>query len=61
MNLNELNEQSYTELEDYWVRVFLNVVQDQDKENWVIPYYNTSFSNGQKVMDMNPIFRLNQK
>ncbi|MCV9948592.1 hypothetical protein [Paenibacillus sp. BT-177] len=41
MNLNGLNEQSYTELEDYWVRVFLNVVQDQDKENWVIPYYNT--------------------
>ena len=40
MNLNELNEQSYTELEDYWVRVSLNLVQNQDKENWVIPYYN---------------------
>ncbi|AJE53020.1 hypothetical protein [Paenibacillus polymyxa] len=61
MNLNGLNEQSYTELEDYWMRVFLNVVQDQDKENWVILYYNTSFSNGQKVMDMNPIFSAKSK
>ncbi|QDA28301.1 hypothetical protein EJ573_04315 [Paenibacillus polymyxa] len=61
MNLNGLNEQSYTELEDYWVRVFLNLVQDQDKENWVIPYYNTSVSNGQKVMDMNPIFSAKSK
>ncbi|KZE77783.1 MULTISPECIES: hypothetical protein [Paenibacillus] len=61
MNLNELNEQSYTELEDYWVRVFLNVVQDQDKENWVIPYYNTTYSNGQKIIDMNPIFSAKSK
>lgn len=61
MNLNELNEQSYSELEEYWVHVFLNLLKEQDKEKWIIPYYNTSFSNGQKIMDMNPIFRLNQK
>ncbi|VUG05421.1 hypothetical protein PPOLYM_01801 [Paenibacillus polymyxa] len=26
MNLNELNEQSYSELEEYWVHVFLNEI-----------------------------------
>ncbi|WP_342418655.1 hypothetical protein [Paenibacillus sp. FSL H8-0168] len=61
MNLNELNEQSYSELEEYWVHVFLNLLKEQDKEKWIIPYYNTSFSNGQKIMDMNPIFSAKSK
>ncbi|MBD1229460.1 hypothetical protein IQ211_17875 [Xenorhabdus griffiniae] len=58
---NYLNdEQVYCELEKYWDSLFLSIINDRRSE-WIIPYYNTHYSNGMKFMDANPIFSAKSK
>ena len=48
----------YTRLEDFWSEEFVRLVESfgGTVEAWRIPFYNTLFSNGVKMMDANPIF-----
>ncbi|WP_244967860.1 hypothetical protein [Xenorhabdus budapestensis] len=58
---NYLNdEQIYCELEQYWNSLFFNMINGSGDE-WIVPYYNTSYNNGLKFMDANPIFSAKSK
>ncbi|WP_423394456.1 hypothetical protein [Burkholderia sp. LMG 21824] len=52
------DEQVYSRLEDYWLELFKKIMLDKglSEKDWVTPLYNTTFSNGEKFMDANPIF-----
>lgn len=55
------DEKVYAQLEKYWIDLFINIIGEHDKDNWIIPYYNTTFANGKKFMDANPIFSAKSK
>ncbi|MFJ5562470.1 hypothetical protein [Lysinibacillus xylanilyticus] len=52
------DEDVYTALEQYWIDMFFMLLQKEnfDGSDWICPYYNTTFNNGKKMMDGNPIF-----
>lgn len=52
------DEDVYIALEKYWIDMFFMLLHNEniDGGDWVCPYYNTTFSNGKKMMDGNPIF-----
>lgn len=56
---NFLNDEKvYDALEKYWMEKFFMWLDTENINNndWLSPYYKTSFSNGKKMMDGNPIF-----
>lgn len=57
------NEDVYTALEKYWIDMFFMLLHKEniDGSDWICPYYNTTFSNGKKMMDGNPIFSAKSK
>ncbi|WP_230661596.1 hypothetical protein [Psychrobacter sp. I-STPA10] len=48
----------YTYIENAIERAFINILDEEDgkKDDWVIPFFNTLWGNGEKMMDANPIF-----
>ena len=50
--------QTYLSLEIFWIDLFFSILDslNLEKSEWITPYYNTSFINGEKFMDGNPIF-----
>ncbi|HEY0608390.1 MAG TPA: hypothetical protein VGD35_02015 [Chitinophaga sp.] len=52
------DEKEYLSLEDYWKDHFTDLLKaaGEKPEDWHYPYYNTTYSNGTKFMDGNPIF-----
>jgi hypothetical protein len=52
------NKNSYFLLEQYWIDFFYSILNERNEpvEEWIVPYYNTTFKNGEKFMDGNPIF-----
>lgn len=52
------DEDVYNALEKYWIDMFYMLLQQEniDSSDWICPYYNTTFGNGKKMMDGNPIF-----
>jgi hypothetical protein len=52
------NKNSYFLLEQYWIDLFYSILSDRNEPvgEWTVPYYNTTFKNGEKCMDGNPIF-----
>ncbi|WP_298739892.1 hypothetical protein [uncultured Chitinophaga sp.] len=52
------DEKEYAALEQYWKDHFTALLKaaGEKPEDWQYPYYNTTFSNGTKFMDGNPIF-----
>ncbi|WP_222423558.1 hypothetical protein [Lysinibacillus sp. Y5S-8] len=57
------DEDMYTALEKYWIDMFFMWLHKEniDGSDWICPYYNTTFSNGKKMMDGNPIFSAKSK
>lgn len=57
------NTKTYFALEQFWVQLFYSVLNEQkiSLDNWIIPFYNTYFSNQEKDMDGNPIFSAKSK
>ncbi|MCM3342708.1 hypothetical protein M3650_29820 [Paenibacillus sp. MER TA 81-3] len=52
------DEDVYSALEKYWIDMFFMLLHKENVDgiDWICPYYNTTFSNGKKMMDGNPIF-----
>lgn len=52
------DEEVYAALEKYWIDMFFMWLAKEkiDDSDWITPYYNTTFGNGKKMMDGNPIF-----
>jgi len=52
------DEKVYDALEKYWINKFFMWLDTENINNsdWISPFYKTSFSNGKKMMDGNPIF-----
>ncbi|MCG7406543.1 hypothetical protein MH117_03870 [Paenibacillus sp. ACRRX] len=52
------DEDVYSALEKYWIDMFFMLLHKEnvDGRDWISPYYNTTFSNGEKMMDGSPIF-----
>lgn len=52
------SNQTYIALEKFWINFFFSILAslNLEKSEWITPYYNTTFSNGEKFMDGNPIF-----
>jgi hypothetical protein len=57
------NKSSYLLLEQYWIDLFNSILSERHDslEEWIIPYYNTVYKNGEKFMDGNPIFSAKSK
>lgn len=57
------DEDVYSSLEKYWMDMFFMWLHQENIEgsDWICPYYNTTFSNGKKMMDGNPIFSAKSK
>ncbi|MFU1797561.1 hypothetical protein ACM1RC_27095 [Paenibacillus azoreducens] len=57
------DEDVYSALEKYWIDMFFMLLHKEniDGRDWICPYYNTTFSNGKKMMDGNPIFSAKSK
>ncbi|MFY0519814.1 hypothetical protein [Lysinibacillus sp. UGB7] len=57
------DEDVYTALEKYWIDMFFMLLHKENIDgcDWICPYYNTTFSNGKKMMDGNPIFSAKSK
>lgn len=57
------DEDMYSALEKYWIDMFFMLLHKEniDGRDWICPYYNTTFSNGKKMMDGNPIFSAKSK
>lgn len=57
------DEDMYSALEKYWIDMFFMLLHKEniDGKDWICPYYNTTFSNGKKMMDGNPIFSAKSK
>lgn len=53
----------YSSLEKYWMDMFFMWLHQENigGSDWICPYYNTTFSNGKKMMDGNPIFSAKSK
>jgi len=61
---NYLNDEKvYEALEKYWMDNFFKWLDTENinKSDWLSPFYKTTFSNGKKVMDGNPIFSARSK
>ncbi|WP_227430321.1 hypothetical protein [Psychrobacter sp. I-STPA6b] len=54
--LGDLNK--YTYVEDAIEKAFVDILDKEysKKDDWVIPFFNTFWRNGEKMMDANPIF-----
>ncbi|SMF90165.1 hypothetical protein SAMN05661091_4916 [Paenibacillus uliginis N3/975] len=52
------DEDVYDALEKYWIDMFFMLLHKENiyGNDWICPYYNTTFGNGKKMMDGNPIF-----
>lgn len=48
----------YDALERFWMGIFYMWLDAENinSSNWISPFYKTTFSNGKKMMDGNPIF-----
>ncbi|MEK4425956.1 hypothetical protein [Solibacillus sp. FSL K6-1523] len=48
----------YHALESYWMKIFFMWLDTENinSSDWISPFYKTTFSNGKKMMDGNPIF-----
>lgn len=57
------DEEVYVALEKYWIDVFFMLLDKEniDGRDWISPYYKTTFGNGKKMMDGNPIFSAKSK
>lgn len=57
------NSKTYLALEQYWIQLFCSICDEHkiSLDNWIIPFYNTCFSNQEKDMDGNPIFSAKSK
>lgn len=57
------DEEVYDALEKYWNDMFFMLLdkQNMDGSEWISPYYKTTFGNGKKMMDGNPIFSAKSK
>ena len=57
------DEDVYSSLEKYWMDMFFMWLHQENigGSDWICPYYNTTFSNGKKMMDGNPIFSAKSK
>lgn len=53
----------YSSLEKYWMDMFFMWLHQENigGSDWICPYYNTTFSNGKKMMDGNSIFSAKSK
>jgi hypothetical protein len=52
------NDEVYFEAEKFWISLFTYILNKNsiDISDWIYPFYNTTYSNGNKFMDGNPIF-----
>lgn len=52
------DEDVYIALENYWMDMFFMLLDKADipRGDWISPYFKTTFRNGKKMMDGNPVF-----
>lgn len=57
------DDKVYDELEKFWIQMFEDILTSTGEKlnDWFVPFYTTTFSNGQKFFDGNPIFSAKSK
>lgn len=50
------SDEAFEAIEQYWKSLFINILNANDVNDWITPYYNNQLADGTWLRDGNPIF-----